>query len=202
MVTIYNFKPKFQNTLRPISNWLACHGVSANQVTVSAIILSAVVGMLIVLFPSAKWAMLLVPVVLLVRMILNAIDGMIAREHNMQSALGTFLNELGDVLSDVFIYLPFSIVPNISGIFIEFIVLLAIISEMMGVVAIQVGTLRRYDGPMGKSDRAFVFGVIGLLLGLGYDVSGFINLVLLLILLALILTILKRITNALTQVRT
>jgi CDP-diacylglycerol--glycerol-3-phosphate 3-phosphatidyltransferase len=34
-------------------------------------------------------------------MALNAIDGMLAREHDMQSPLGAMLNELGDVLSDV-----------------------------------------------------------------------------------------------------
>ena len=41
------------------------------------------------------------------------------------------------------------------------------LTEMAGVVAVQIGASRRYDGPMGKSDRAFVFGLLGLLLGIG-----------------------------------
>ena len=35
-----------------------------------------------------------------------------------------------------------------------------------------MGGERRYDGPMGKSDRAFVFGTVGLLLGLGVPLAG------------------------------
>ncbi len=31
---------------------------------------------------------------------------------------------------------------------------------------------RRYDGPMGKSDRAFLFGLIGLLVGLNVPLGG------------------------------
>jgi len=42
-------------------------------------------------------------------------------------------------------------------------VLLAALSEMAGVVAIQVGAERRYDGPMGKSDRALGFGLLAVL---------------------------------------
>ena len=40
------------------------------------------------------------------------------------------------------------------------IVVLTLVSEMTGVVAVQIGASRRYDGPMGKSDRAFVFEFI------------------------------------------
>jgi CDP-diacylglycerol--glycerol-3-phosphate 3-phosphatidyltransferase len=42
----------------------------------------------------------------------------------------------------------------------------AALSEMAGALGPMVGTARRYDGPMGKSDRAFVFGALGLYVGL------------------------------------
>ena len=41
------------------------------------------------------------------------------------------------------------------------------VSEMAGALAPMVGAARRYDGPMGKSDRALVFGVLGLYVGAG-----------------------------------
>ena len=44
------------------------------------------------------------------RMAFNAIDGMLAREFGQQSALGAFLNELTDVVSDAALYLPFAFV--------------------------------------------------------------------------------------------
>ena len=99
-MTIYDLKPVFQNLLRPICNSLAKAGVTANQVTVAATLMSVFVGLLFALFPTSRWAALLIPVSLFVRMAVNAIDGMLAREHNMQSDLGGVLNELGDVVSD------------------------------------------------------------------------------------------------------
>ncbi|WP_419419350.1 CDP-alcohol phosphatidyltransferase family protein [Legionella sp. D16C41] len=201
MSSIYNLKPAFQNLLRPSSNWLAKQSITPNQVTVAAVLLSLFCGLLINFYPQAHRLWLLIPLVLLLRMILNAIDGMLAREHQMQSAFGTFLNELGDVLSDTFLYLPFALVPGIVPLLIISIVVLAIISEMTGVIAIQIGAKRRYDGPMGKSDRAFVFGMISLLVGFGIQASWVINLLLYAMLIMLILTIRNRINQALIEVQ-
>lgn len=167
MASIYDIKPTFQNLLRPITRSLARAGVTANQVTVAAALLSAAVGACIGLYPTARWPLLVLPGFLFVRMALNAIDGMLAREHNMKSRLGAVLNEIGDVLADTALYLPLALVPDFSALLIVLITLLAIISEMTGVVAVQIGATRRYDGPMGKSDRAFVFGLLALLIGLG-----------------------------------
>jgi CDP-diacylglycerol--glycerol-3-phosphate 3-phosphatidyltransferase len=134
-------------------------------------------------------------------MALNAIDGMLAREHQMQSSLGGILNELGDVISDAALYLPFALVPGISPMLILAIVILSILTEMAGVVAVQVGASRRYDGPIGKSDRAFVFGLLGLLLGLGIDPGRWVNAALVIVALGVALTILNRCRKALVEIR-
>jgi len=167
MPTIYQLKPAFQNLLRPLTQQLFRRGVSANQVTLAAMLLSCVVGGLLYCFPGARWALFLVPLFLFLRMALNAIDGMLAREHQQKSALGAVLNEMGDVVSDAALYLPFAVLPGMSPTLLVLTVLLAVISEMTGVVAVQIGATRRYDGPMGKSDRAFVFGAVALALALG-----------------------------------
>ena len=167
MTTIYDLKPAFQQLLRPVCRRLASAGVTANQVTVAALLLSIAVGVAFALHPTKAWAAFLVPLWLFLRMALNAIDGMLAREHEMQSDLGGLLNELGDVVSDTALYLPFALVPGVPAPLIVMTVVLAILTEMAGVVAVQIGASRRYDGPMGKSDRAFVFGLLALLLGLG-----------------------------------
>lgn len=200
MPSIYDLKPKFQNLLRPIVEKLAVAGVTANQVTVAAMLLSFLAGGLIGLFPSQNWLLLTIPIVLFLRMALNAIDGMLAREHDMKSSLGAILNELGDVLSDAALYLPLAYIAGLNGALVVLVVLMAVISEMTGVVAIQIGAQRRYDGPMGKSDRAFVFGVIGLILGLGYEAQFWINIVLLIVLLLLCLTVFNRSRRALAEV--
>jgi CDP-diacylglycerol--glycerol-3-phosphate 3-phosphatidyltransferase len=201
VASIYDLKPAFQNLLRPLCRGLVRVGVSANQVTVSALVLSFAVGGLIWWWPEERWPLLIVPVVLLVRMALNAIDGMMAREHDMQTPLGAILNELGDVLSDAALYLPLA---SVAGVLAELLVpgvLLAVISEMTGVVAVQIGASRRYDGPMGKSDRAFVVGATCLLLGLGVPSRIWVDVVLIAMLLLLILTIVNRGRHALGEVR-
>ena len=200
MPSIYDLKPRFQALLRPLVKSLAEAGVTAHHVTVAALVLSFIVGALITLFPAEKWPLLLMPLALFVRMALNAIDGMLAREHGMKSSLGAILNELGDVLSDTALYLPLGLVPEVNSIYIVAITILAIVSEMTGVCAVQIGAHRRYDGPMGKSDRAFIFGLICLLMGIGIQPSYWVDVILLITLGLLLVTIVNRARRALAEV--
>ena len=199
MPSIYDLKPRFQLLLRPLVQSLAASGVSANAITIAAVALSFLIGGLIALYPQARWPLLIMPAGLFLRMALNAIDGMLAREHGMKSALGAILNEIGDVLSDTALYLPMAMVQEMNAAWVVVVVLLAIVSEMTGVVALQIGAQRRYDGPMGKSDRAFVFGVVCLLLGLGVDLSGWADGIMMLTALLLAITILNRARRALAE---
>lgn len=200
-MTIYDLKPAFQNLLRPICNAFARVGITANQVTLAALIGSVVAGGLLAAWPGERWAAFLIPVWLFLRMALNAIDGMLAREHHMQSGLGGMLNELGDVASDAALYLPFALVPGIAPALIVAIVILSIMTEMAGVVAVQVGASRRYDGPLGKSDRAFVFGLLALLLGLGVEAGPWMNGAFILVAVGVLLTVLNRCRGALEEIR-
>ena len=199
MPSIYQLKPAFQNLLRPVTATLARVGVTANQVTFVAMLLSFVVGFCLWQFHAEVWPLLLIPIFLFIRMALNAIDGMLAREHGQKSALGAMLNELGDVLSDAALYLSFAVLPGISPMLVVWVVLLAVISEMSGVAAMQIGASRRYDGPMGKSDRAFVFGALALALWLGW-IGEWVNWLLGVMLLLLALTTLNRARKALQEV--
>jgi CDP-diacylglycerol---glycerol-3-phosphate 3-phosphatidyltransferase len=200
MPSIYGLKPKFQNLLRPLADALVRGGVSANQVTLVAMALYFAAGGAIFHYRS-KRSLLLLPAVLFVRMALNAIDGLIAREHNQKTPLGAILNELGDAFSDAALYLPLSIVPGFNPEIVVMIVLLAILSEMTGVVGVQIGASRRYDGPMGKSDRAFIFGALGLLLGLNLPAQRVIPYVLWIVLSLLLLTIFNRAQKSLSELK-
>jgi CDP-diacylglycerol--glycerol-3-phosphate 3-phosphatidyltransferase len=102
MPSVYQLKPAFQSLLRPIVNWLVRIGVTANQVTIAALLLSLSIGHVIARTHGGL-SLLLLPVVLFLRMALNAMDGMLAREHNQKSALGAILNELVDVVADGFV---------------------------------------------------------------------------------------------------
>jgi phosphatidylglycerophosphate synthase len=201
MPSIYDLKPKFQSLLRPLVNGLARIGVTANQVTIAALLLSLSAGHLITRAHGGRM-LLVLPVVLFVRMALNAMDGMLAREHNQKSALGAILNELGDVVADVGLYLPLAVVPEFDPWLVIGVVILSVLTEMTGVVGVQIGASRRYDGPLGKSDRAFLFGLMGLLLGLRVHIERAIPVVLYLMILLLAMTIFNRARRALQEVST
>jgi CDP-diacylglycerol--glycerol-3-phosphate 3-phosphatidyltransferase len=198
-MTLYDIKPAFQNLLRPACNTLAKAGVTANQVTLAAMLLSLTTGTALVLLHEERWVPSLVPAALLLRMALNAMDGMLAREHRMQSALGGLLNELGDVISDIALYLPFGMIAGISPAAVSAAVVLAVLSEMTGVVAVQIGASRRYDGPMGKSDRAFAFGLLALVLCCGPEPGAWANAYLAIVATLTAVTVLSRARAALAE---
>lgn len=200
MATIYDIKPAFQNLLRPITGWLAGRGVTANQVTLAALALSLMAGMALTLGHTHFRFFLLLPLLLFFRMALNAIDGMLAREHNMKSALGAILNELSDVISDVALYLPFALLPTVSPWLIVLVVITALLTEMTGVIAVQIGSTRRYDGPMGKSDRAFIFGAVALALGVGVAPEVWLNGLFTVVLGLSVITVINRARHALAEV--
>ena len=190
--TIYNLKPAFQYLLRPLTRALWRVGVTANQVTVSALVLSLIVGGVMVRYAGRPRVLLLLGPVLFLRMALNAMDGILAKELGLKSRLGALLNELGDVFSDAALYLPLALGWGFSPVLIILIVVFAVISEMTGVLGLMVGAGRRYDGPMGKSDRAFVFGAMTVAIGLGAPEGIWQNYVLGAMLLLLALTVWNR----------
>ena len=158
MASVYQLKSQFQKLLRPLTSALAKAGITANGVTVAALVLSALMGAACWLISDPR-VLYLLPIGLFLRMALNAIDGMLAREHGQKSALGGFLNELGDVLSDVFLYMPLALRPEFPLLATLLFCSLGVLTEFTGVVAVSQGASRRYDGQERpglsvRSDRA------------------------------------------------
>ena len=165
MLTIYALKQRFQALLRPLVALLAATGVSANAVTLGTMAVSCLLGAF--LFATHRTSMfLMLPVWMFLRMALNAIDGMLAREHGQETRLGAYLNELADVVSDAFLFLPFVVVPPFGWASVGAVIFLSALSEFAGALGASIGTGRRYDGPMGKSDRALAFGFLGFFHGI------------------------------------
>jgi phosphatidylglycerophosphate synthase len=171
MASIYDLKPRFQALLRPLIRHLARCGCTPNLITSLALLLSVAVGAILLFYRDHPQVLLLLPIWLFLRMALNAIDGMMARELNMKSSLGAVLNEVGDVLSDLALYLPLAVLHPPSLWFVIAFSLGAVLTEFCGVIPQASGGPRAYDGPMGKSDRAFYIGTLGLVTALLPDFS-------------------------------
>nr|WKF55960.1 Inner membrane protein YnbA [Paraburkholderia busanensis] len=198
-MSVYALKPKFQNLLRPLVCRLAGAGVTANQVTVAAALGSIVAGG--VAAAGYYRLFLLLPAWLFVRMALNAIDGMLAREFGQKSALGAYLNELGDVISDIALVLPFLVIPAFNPADIWAFALAAAVVECAGLIGPLAGATRRYDGPLGKSDRAVAVGAFGLWIGLGLTVAPWATWIWRALIVLAVLTLCKRVRNGVAEAR-
>ncbi|OYY93662.1 MAG: hypothetical protein B7Y41_10440 [Hydrogenophilales bacterium 28-61-23] len=200
MASIYALKPRFQGFLRPAVKGLASAGATANQVTLFAMSLSIAQGVWLATALDKTAPLLALPLVLFLRMALNAIDGMLAREHGQVSRLGMLLNELGDAVSDAALYLPLALIPGVNAPLLVMVVVLALVAELTGILGQTLGASRRHDGPMGKSDRAFWLGALALALGMGLELGFWLEGGLLLMFALLVLTVLNRSRGALAEV--
>jgi CDP-diacylglycerol--glycerol-3-phosphate 3-phosphatidyltransferase len=201
-MTLYDIKPRFQALLRPLVKQMANSDVTANQVTLAAALISVVLGVVLLWFSHHTLLFLLLPLWMFLRMALNAIDGMLAREFNQQSKLGACLNELCDVIADAALYLPFAVIAPFSTFMVVLVIFLATLSEFAGVLGLTVGASRRYDGPLGKSDRAFIFGALGLWLGIAGVLPGWLYWLMPVLAVLLGITITNRVQQALAETST
>ena len=196
-MSIYALKSRFQAWLRPIVRRLHATGVTANQITVVACLISIAVGAFLITARREWFAIL--PLWMFLRMALNAVDGMLAREFDQKTALGAYLNELTDVISDAVLYLPFAVVPPFDWRSVGAVILAATVAEMAGLVAVMTGASRRFDGPMGKSDRAFVFSLLALWVASTGTLPSWANWLMWLVAVAGVLTTVNRIRSGLRE---
>ncbi len=197
MISVYQLKSRFQRLLRPILSLMRRIGITPNQITLSAIVFSLFLGICLWNAEQFRAALWIVPFGLFIRMALNALDGMMAQTYQLKSRQGEVLNELGDVISDMVIFIPLIKLQGVNTLIATLFICLAIINEFAGLLGKVVSGIRRYDGPMGKSDRVFVIGLL-LLLGFFFPVIlSFANYVLLSCIVLMIVSTYTRISGAL-----
>ena len=197
MISVYKLKPKFQQLLHPLLVWLHQKKVTANLITVVAIVFSFCIGVLFWEASAVPFFFLALPIGLLIRMILNALDGMMAREFGQTSRLGEVLNELGDVVSDVFIFFPLLKYHPESLYLIVIFIVLSVLNEFAGIMGKVLGGERRYEGPMGKSDRALLIGVYGLIAYLGISIHPYSQIIFAVVIVLLLLSTFIRLKKGL-----
>ncbi|WP_198419133.1 CDP-alcohol phosphatidyltransferase family protein [Motilimonas pumila] len=199
-MSIYQLKSRFQSLLRPAVKKLYQWGVTANQVTLVALILSVLLGLFLSLPDTPVILFWLIPPWMLLRMALNAIDGMLAREFGQQSHLGAYLNELADVVADSALMLPFVFLAGVAPMLPLALIFFAFLTEFTGVLGLMVGASRRYDGPMGKSDRAFGLGLLACLVAAQMINPSWLNGCLSVMLFLTMITVIHRVRRGLEEV--
>lgn len=159
---IYAIKPKFQQFLCPATRWFVIHRVHPTWINAGGLALSAGAGLALYVSYWSIWLLAAVPPLVLVRIALNALDGLVSRKLGLASRFGEVLNEFFDRLSDVFVFLGLALNPA-SNIYFGTIVTIAILlSSYLGTVSKAAGGSRQYGGFMGKADRMIYLGLMSL----------------------------------------
>lgn len=154
---IYGIKPWFQKQLQPVVK--ALWHVHPDVLTWSALGVSMVsAGFLYSANEQPLMALVAAPLLLL-RLALNALDGMVAKQTGKARAAGEVINELSDRLSDVAIFLPFAFWPDIKVHLVLLAIIAMLIVSYVGVLGKAVGAEREYGGMLGKADRMILLMV-------------------------------------------
>ena len=162
--------------MRKAAKFLASMGISPNLLSIASLIFAALAGFFF--FFSGKpylyfyqlpfnLFLLLALISVVMNTLLDAMDGVLARETRIASKKGDFLDHVFDRYSDVFI---------IGGIFfggyvrweIGVIAIIGVLlSSYMGTQAQAVGLSRVYGGILGRADRLLII-IVATLLNLFY----------------------------------
>jgi CDP-diacylglycerol--glycerol-3-phosphate 3-phosphatidyltransferase len=130
-------------------------------VTVSSLFGSLAIGAVLSIFGEHSILFGLLPAWLMARMAFATIDGTLAVDFGQRSQLGGILNEVGDILSDIALFLPLAFVAPFPAGSVTLVIALTVLSEIAGIAGPILGGSRRLDGPFGKADRSIALGAIG-----------------------------------------
>jgi CDP-diacylglycerol--glycerol-3-phosphate 3-phosphatidyltransferase len=170
MVGIYAIKPAFQRSLRGVEDWLVARGVHPDTLTYTALGLSILGGACLYLAPDRPLLLLLVPVVVLVRTALNALDGLVAKRTGLARPWGEVLNESCDRLADVSLFGGIALAPGVNHLVGAITLVAVLLGSYIGILSKAAGGPRQYGGPMGKADRMILLALAAPL-GLGLPVA-------------------------------
>ena len=155
---LYRSKRRIVGGLEPIIDGLARRGVAPDAVTLSAIPVGLVAGACILASSSVPPLLLVVPVLAAVRLILNLIDGALARRTGRTHARGEVYNEVGDRVTDLLFLVPVAFVPGADRTTVLLGALGAVLASFIGLTTRAAGGERIYRGILSKPGRMVLVG--------------------------------------------
>ena len=156
---VYATKPKWQQALHPTVALCVRFRVHPDVFTYGALILAAVAALALAQAGSNRRWLWLVPPSVLLRLVCNLMDGMVARARGLADRWGEVKNEFGDRIADALIFLSLGYAgytePRLAATAIALILLVS----YLGVLSKAVGGSRVYGGIFGKGDRMISLAV-------------------------------------------
>ncbi len=161
---LYLQKGNFQKVVR----WFGGSWMTANQATFFGcifVVLTALGYYIGLSFNNYRWALLLVPFFLFMRMVMNTLDGMLSREYKTATVAGELWNETLDIVGDTVCYGSLFFVPNSPTFLLAIYLILTWAAEFFGVLGKSMpgGTRRHETFGGGKPDRAVWMGLFAII---------------------------------------
>ena len=104
-------------------------------------------------------ALLAIPILAALRLVLNLLDGALARRTGRSHARGELLNELGDRICDIAFLAPVALLPGASPVIVLAGVLGAVLASYVGITTRAAGGERIYRGILSKPGRMALISV-------------------------------------------
>ena len=156
---LYRLKPEIQRLLLPVVDALVARGTSADALTFAAIPVAAIGGICLALFDRVPILAIVVPVAAALRLILNLLDGQVARSTGTTHPMGEMLNELGDRAADTLFIGGLAFVAAVGPWLALSAVVASLLASYAGITARAIGAPRQYGGIMSKPGRMIVLAV-------------------------------------------
>jgi len=152
-VGIYTTKSKWQKALQPIVDFSVARHIHPNVFTYGALILSLIAALALYLAHTNKnWLWIVMPCVL-IRLLLNLMDGQVARALNLADDWGEVKNEFGDRIADAAIFITMGLSGYVeAGLALVALTWILLVSYL-GILGKASGGPRVYRGLFGKGDR-------------------------------------------------
>lgn len=139
--------------LEPIIVQLVARGISADALTLAAVPVGLLAAACLLVSPAVPVLLLAVPLLATVRLVLNLLDGAVARRSGRIHARGEFYNEFGDRLTDIAFLAPVAFLPGADRTTVLLGVTGAVLASFAGLAARAAGDQRIYRGILSKPGR-------------------------------------------------
>ncbi len=161
-IDLYAGKGALLAALAPLVERLARMGVLPDTLTLAAIPVALGAGVCLLLSPAAPALLLIVPLLAAARIILNLLDGALARRLAVSHPRGELLNELGDRVADVAFLAPVAVLPGADTVVVLGGVIGALLASYAGLASRAAGGERVYRGILSKPGRMALLSVAAL----------------------------------------
>src|SRR2546423_10408662 len=156
---LYAAKAGIVGRLSPLVDGLAARGVSPDAITLAAVPVAVVGGACLLGSTAVPGLLIAVPFLAAIRLILNLLDGALARRTGRSHPRGELYNEVGDRIADVAFLTPVAFLPGASAVVVLGALIVAILGSYVGITAKAAGAGRIYDGIVAKPERMVLLGV-------------------------------------------